>query len=336
MKPTLKKKKEKKAKPERTKLGTHLMKAGIRMEKERISRIIFNGAIVLNMLISMVLLIQFSVLGSGVFQVILAIVLLWTLIFAITIFLSWLFLFIFLDVLIFKRHKTMEEVLPDYLQLVAANLRAGMGPDRAMWKAVRPEFGVLSHEIEQVAKDTFAGKDLSDSLKDFSDRYDSRLLKHAVNIVVEGIHAGSQLEDILTNIAKNIQEGRTLQKEMAANVTSYTIFIGFAVMLGGPLLMALSKQILIVMKVMTAGLSVASSVNAPLTISEVAITPTDFSIFAGVTITITSFMSSLIISMILRGNTKEFFRYLVLLLPGSIGVFFGFSFLIGKLIASFL
>ena len=241
------KKVEKKKRPraDRTTLGSHLMKAGIRIEQERISRIIFNVAIVINLLISIVLLIQFSVLGSGVFQVILSIILLWTLIFAITIFLSWLFLFIFLDVLIFKRHKTIEEVLPDYLQLVVANLRAGMGPDRAMWKAFRPELGVLAHEIEQVAKDTFSGKDLTESLQDFADRYDSRLLKHAVSIMVEGISAGSQLEDILTNVAKNIQEGRTLQKEMAANVTSYTIFIGFAVMLAGPLLMALSKQILV-------------------------------------------------------------------------------------------
>ncbi|VVB73628.1 Uncharacterised protein [uncultured archaeon] len=42
------------------------------------------------------------------------------------------------------RRAQVDRILPDYLQLAAANVRAGMQLDRAMWYAGKPEFGILS------------------------------------------------------------------------------------------------------------------------------------------------------------------------------------------------
>ena len=45
------------------------------------------------------------------------------------------------------RKNKIEAVLPDFLQLASANVRAGMPIDRALWFAARPEFGLLSQEV---------------------------------------------------------------------------------------------------------------------------------------------------------------------------------------------
>ena len=42
-------------------------------------------------------------------------------------------------------------VLADFLGLTSSNISAGMPIDRALWFAVRPKFGILAREIEEVA-----------------------------------------------------------------------------------------------------------------------------------------------------------------------------------------
>jgi pilus assembly protein TadC len=67
-------------------------------------------------------------------------------------FISLLVVFFYFDYKIYQRTKEIEEVLPEFLQLTSANISAGMTIDRALWFAVRPKFGVLAKEIEEVAK----------------------------------------------------------------------------------------------------------------------------------------------------------------------------------------
>ena len=43
-----------------------------------------------------------------------------------------------------ERRRKVEDVLPDFLSLSAANVRAGMTIDQAMWYAAKPEYGILS------------------------------------------------------------------------------------------------------------------------------------------------------------------------------------------------
>ena len=77
----------------------------------------------------------------------------------------------------FKKRLELEFVLADYLQLVAANLNAGMPIDQALWYAVRERFGVLAEEVEIVARKVMGGVDLEDALIGFAKSYDSDILK---------------------------------------------------------------------------------------------------------------------------------------------------------------
>ena len=52
-------------------------------------------------------------------------------------------IYLWLTFLVDKKASLIEDALPDALQLMASNLRAGMTPDKALLLSSRPEFGPL-------------------------------------------------------------------------------------------------------------------------------------------------------------------------------------------------
>src|SRR3989338_2141453 len=81
--------------------------------------------------------------------------------------------YLYLTLRVDSRRNKVETVLPDFLQLAAANVRAGMPIDQAMWQAARPDFGLLSEEVTAVAKLTFGGEPFAQTLDRLGERFDS-------------------------------------------------------------------------------------------------------------------------------------------------------------------
>ena len=219
----------------------------------------------------------------------------------------------YLDLRITKRRKQVEEVLPDFLQLTAANIGAGMPIDRALWYAVRPRFGVLAAEIETVAKRVLTGEELDDALRNFAQQYESPVLQRSVNLLLEGIAAGGHIADLLHKIAVDIQEQRILREEMAANVMTYVIFISFASVLAAPVLFGLSTELLIVIKSIAAGIGSEASSGA-FSVTPDVVSLTDFRIFSLSVLSGSALFSALIVGVIQKGEAKEGLR----LVPGFI------------------
>ena len=123
-------------------LGNHLAKAGIAIQTHILSRGLFRSTLVVNLILTVFFLLFFAKKqGFTLPYVILILILVWTLVFAIFLGLIWLAFYLFLDLRIFNRKLSMEEVLPDFLYLAATNIRSGMTVDKALWFAVR---GMLS------------------------------------------------------------------------------------------------------------------------------------------------------------------------------------------------
>ena len=61
--------------------------------------------------------------------------------------LIYLFIYFRKILIISARVKKVEAIFPDFLQLMASNLRAGMTIDRAILTSSRPEFAPLDEEI---------------------------------------------------------------------------------------------------------------------------------------------------------------------------------------------
>ncbi|MBS3119895.1 type II secretion system F family protein [Candidatus Woesearchaeota archaeon] len=220
----------------------------------------------------------------------------------------WLAFLGYLEYRIYTRTKAIENSLPDYLQLAAANIRAGMPVDQALWSAVRPKFGILAKEMETVAKDVLAGHDLNTALVELAGKYNSPMLYRAIHILIEGIEAGGEVGDLLTKIAIDIQEIQLMKKEMAASMTTYTIFITFSTIIAAPLLFALSGQLLNVISSITSSLDLTNlqgTANVPLVFSQVGISQTDFRIFAVVVLVISATFTSFIVSMIRNGRATS-------------------------------
>ena len=72
--------------------------------------------------------------------------------------------YIWVNLNVSGKARQVEAVLPDALQLMSSNIRAGLTTDKALILAARPEFGALEEEIRRVGKETMAGRNLTDAL----------------------------------------------------------------------------------------------------------------------------------------------------------------------------
>src|SRR3989338_8895551 len=75
-----------------------------------------------------------------------------------------------------SKAKFVEEILPDVLQLMASNLRAGFTSDRALVLAARPEFGPFQDEINRIGREIATGKSVTKALADMGTRIRSERL----------------------------------------------------------------------------------------------------------------------------------------------------------------
>ncbi len=316
----------------------YLNRAGLDISEESLKKRLFQTSIGICLLLTaFVLFISMQSVNTAV-DVLIFLAGLWTVGFiAIFAIISFGFM-LYIDLRMYRRTKELEKVLPDFLQLASANISAGMPLDRALWFAVRPQFGILAEEIEIVAKSTYAGKDLDEALQEFAGRFDSRDLNRAVSLILEGMDAGGEMADLLNKIAMNIEETEILRKEMAANVTTYVIFISIATLVGAPFLFGLATQLLNVIQNIAAGLGggSASSGMISLSINPDAVSIDDFKVYASAMLIVTSFFSGAIISVIRKGDIKEgavtipafvvstLFLYMIAnqLLGGLMGTFF--------------
>ncbi|MFT4311745.1 MAG: type II secretion system F family protein [Candidatus Woesearchaeota archaeon] len=232
--------------------------------------------------------------------------------------------FVYIDLLITRRREVIEKHFPEFLHVVAANIRAGMTVDQALWRSARSQFGILSKEIEQVAKKSMIGHDLTQALTDLGKKYDSKILKRSMSLIIEGMNAGSEIGDLLENIALNLEDIELRKQSMVANVTAYIIFIGFAVIIAAPTLFAIAGQLLTIIQSFGDQISTSagsSSVGISIAISSSAISQSDFFIFSVIMLALTSVVSCVIISAIKNGNAYGALKNSPIFFAVSLGLF---------------
>ncbi|MCL6089058.1 MAG: type II secretion system F family protein [Candidatus Marsarchaeota archaeon] len=228
-----------------------------------------------------------------------------------------------------SRRRQVEGVLPDFLSLSAANVRAGMTIDQAMWYAAKPEFGVLSGEVAIVAKKTFGGVPFNEAIDYLTERFNSKPIRRAVALIKQGLASGGKLADILERTADDARQMHVLRKEIAASLLMYVIFIVFAGALGTPFLFAISGKLVSMLESVFATLPTATasssfgSMQTPfITASHLAISSADFFLFTVLSCSMTAVFSALIIGVISKGQKKDGIPYIPFLLVASLLVFF--------------
>jgi pilus assembly protein TadC len=222
-----------------------------------------------------------------------------------------------------SRKNQVESVLPDFLHIAASNVRAGMPVDQALWFAARPEFGLLSLEIELVAKRTFGGESFTQTLDRLGNRFDSPLLHRTLRLIHHGISSGGEMAGILEDTANDVRRVQLLRKEITASMLMYVIFITFASVIGAPFLYSVSYKLISVLQRIWA--QITSTPSLPkfglLVPSSPGVTPDQFLWFSLAAIIITSVIASFIVSVIQTGSKKDGVKYIPLFGLAGIGVF---------------
>lgn len=219
------------------------------------------------------------------------------------------------------RKRRIENALPDALQLIAANVRAGLTPLAALRTAARPEFGPLEEEVRYVTAKSLGIGSFTDALTEMSKRIKSETLERTVALFVVSMRSGGSLAVLLENAADDIMEGQELRRQLITGTSMYIVFILFAVLIGMPVLLSISIEF-----VNMIGALQQQSAQTSLT-GEVGLTmgmplSADFlfnvSIF---TIIATSITVSILIGVIHDGKELNGLRYTLYLFIASIVVF---------------
>lgn len=227
----------------------------------------------------------------------------------------------------------IEKVLPDALQLMSSNIRAGLTIDKALLLSARPEFGPLQDEINIIGKEITIGKDLGDSLGAMTLRVRSNNLKKTIALIVSGLRSGGQLAPLLEQTSYNLRQQSLVEQKIRSNVMMYVIFIFAAIGFGAPLLFGLSSFLVEVLSKIITGIEIpATTVNLPVSFTKVSI-GVDFVItYSLVSLTATSIMGSLILGLINKGKEKYGFKYIPILITLSITIFFLVRFMVSGLL----
>ena len=138
------------------------------------------------------------------------------------------------------RTKEIEDALPDVLQLISANLKAGMTPFQSMKLAARDDFGAISEEIKRVTTRALGTESFENNLMLLAARVNSESFRRSMKLFSSSIRSGAKLAQLLDELALDISETMQLKRELVTTTKTYTAFIMFTVVIGTPLLLSIS------------------------------------------------------------------------------------------------
>ncbi|MBI4009614.1 MAG: type II secretion system F family protein [Candidatus Aenigmarchaeota archaeon] len=243
-----------------------------------------------------------------------------------------------LIIVVDNRARFVEDMLPDVLQLMAANMRSGFAPERALLLSARPEFGFLETEIKNASKELFSGANIEDALGGIARKINSKILSTTVKLIVEGIKKGGELTKLLEQTAEDVRNTRILKKEITAQVTVYAIFIFFATSIGAPFLYGISTFLAETMAHIGKQIDIGDAAlpqTSFISLNKVSIDPVFLSNYSLAALAITSIFGGIIIGLILEGSEKVGIKYIPVMLVISMLIFFAARSVISQVIIIF-
>ena len=322
----------------RPNLRKHMLKAGINEVPYKLFGALFYISLVITYLLYFYKI--YPILQANDTPLLIFLIITFLVWFIIQIFIVVLFMlaiYSYLDLMIYSRTKKIEELLDDFLSFVSENLKGGMSLDRALWTAVKPEFGILSKEIQIASKKVATGEDVEMALFEFTQKYNSPMTRRAFDLIIEGVKGGGEMAPLIDKIVEDLRQTKLMKADIVATNTTYVIFISFIVIVIAPALFSLSHQLLVILQSLSAkvgaGLS-TSTVSLPISFEATKITVEEFILFSRIAVSMVAFCSSLIISEITMGNIKGGLKYVPMFILGALASYTFFSYVVGGIFGS--
>jgi len=235
-----------------------------------------------------------------------------------------------------NRTNDMEKVLPDFLLLIASNLRAGMTPFTAFVRAARPEFGALSKEVIIAASKLSGSASLNDALDELTRRFDSLVLDRAVAFFKKGVRAGGHIASLLVASADEIRKIQDLRQELIVATRTYSIFLGFIVIIIMPFLLSISTNFIAMflsIRQQTMGTTDNIARSIPMFGGNILITAEEMTMLAYLSLAITSLLVSALVGIITRGRVLDGVKYFPIFAISSIVMFMISRMIIGSMLS---
>jgi archaeal flagellar protein FlaJ len=231
-----------------------------------------------------------------------------------------------------QRTKRVEDVLPDVLRLLSANIRAGMTPYKALRLASRKEFAPLDVEIHKATAQSLGTQSFTHALRQISKNIDSDILERSLTLFTTAMRSGGHLATLLEELAQDIEDTRGLKKELITSTKTYMSFIFFSIIILAPVLLSISIQFLDFMEKFqsrtgpidsTAGIGLLAG-GLPISADFM------FTISVGM-LFLTSILASILIGTIKEGKLISGLRYA----PGIVVATMILFFILRRLISDF-
>lgn len=219
--------------------------------------------------------------------------------------------------------KKIERSFPDFISLMASNLRAGMTIDHALLLSSRKEFSPLDSEVAFLGREIVAGKDISAALRETAKRINSGKITRVINLLISGLQSGGNLAVLLEETSSGMRERDFVEKKSALNVLMYVIFIFFAVAIGAPVLFGFSSVLVEILSSLLSNLPTEQlNTGLPFSLTKVSVSPDFILYFSLFFILASDLFASFVLGLVSKGKERDGIRYILPLMAVSVGVFF--------------
>jgi flagellar protein FlaJ len=223
--------------------------------------------------------------------------------------LSLLPLIIFSSYLLYKKQKrvdSIEDDLPDYLLQISSLLNAGMALESSFDEVSKNMDGYLNDEIKRALIEIRMGKTFNDSFNDVAKRSNSYNLNKTIQIIINAKESGGNLSEILELMADDIRQSQLLKKNKKSGVMMSVMFLIISAIIATPFSFA------------TIGVytTFLESVGRPNSLMDV------IPIASNGYLIIHSILVSILIAIVADSNYKKSIKWVVIILPASLIVFY--------------
>jgi tight adherence protein C len=126
------------------------------------------------------------------------------------------------------RKIAVTKALPDLLDMLASTVQAGLAFNAALASSQETALGALGEEIRAVLSEVRLGRSRSDALKSMAARVRVEQLSTTVTAIVQAERLGSNLANVLEELAEEVRNRRMIRAEEIANLMPTKMVIPMA------------------------------------------------------------------------------------------------------------
>ena len=219
----------------------------------------------------------------------------------------------------YKNEKRLEQIeldLPDYLRQLSALIKVGYGIESAFNELSKTMHNSLNDEIKRALLETSFGKPFNESLMDIAYRNNSENLKHTFQIIIYSKESGGNISDILDSISNDLNDIIMLRKERKASVMMSVMFLLISSIIATPFALGMIRLYSEYIGLMGR----MNPLEAVIPIASMGY------------VLIQSVLVSLLIGIVLYSNSKKGIKYILVIVPFSLIVYYCSQFLFKRIL----